>query len=118
MADDERALIVIRAMVNAAKADGRLDQEEQDKILKQLRNPTNEHIQFLRDEFARPLDVRGFAMSVPVGMEQQVYTASLIAIDLDTGEEAKYLMELAENLRLSPEIRQQIHERLGAPSIY
>jgi uncharacterized membrane protein YebE (DUF533 family) len=51
-------------------------------------------------------------------MEQQVYTMSLIAIDLDTGEEAKYMMELAESLRLPAEVREQIHQRLGAPSIY
>jgi uncharacterized membrane protein YebE (DUF533 family) len=51
-------------------------------------------------------------------MEQQVYTMSLIAIDLDTGEEAKYLMELSESLRLPTAVREQIHQRLGAPSIY
>ena len=115
---EQQALILIRAMINAAKADGRLDQNEQESILKQMRNPTSENIQFLREEFQRPLDARGFALSVPVGMEQQVYTMSLIAINLDTSEEAKYLMELAENLRLSPDVREQIHQRLGAPSIY
>jgi hypothetical protein len=115
---EQQALILIRAMINAAKADGRLDQHEQESILKQLRNPTAENIQFLREEFQRPLDARGFALSVPVGMEQQVYTMSLIAINLDTGEEATYLMELAENLRLPADVREQIHQRLGAPSIY
>lgn len=114
----DQAVILIRAMVNAAKADGQIDQSEQDNIIKHLRNPSPESIQFLREEFQRPLDTRGFAMSVPVGMEQQVYTMSLIAIDLDTGKEAKYLIELAENLRLPDQIREQIHERLGAPNIY
>lgn len=116
--NQDQALILIRAMVNAAKADGRIDQAEQDSIIKHLRDRSPESIQFLRDEFQRPLDTRGFAMSVPVGMEQQVYTMSLIAIDLDTAKEAKYLMELSENLRLSDEIREQIHQRLGAPNIY
>lgn len=73
---------------------------------------------FLKQEFDRSTSAHEFAMSVPVGMEQQVYTLSLIAIDLDTGDEAKYLMELADSLRLSKDVRQQIHERLGAPSIY
>jgi uncharacterized membrane protein YebE (DUF533 family) len=117
-AQQQQALILIRAMVNAAKADGRIDEAEQNSILQNLRNPTAEAIQFLKDEFQRPLDTRGFAMSVPVGMEQQVYTMSLIAIDLDTAQEAKYLMELAENLRLPADVREQIHQRLGAPSIY
>ena len=59
---------------------------------------SHDTIQFLREEFAKPLDIRGFIRSVPVGMEQQVYTLSLIAIDLDTGREADYLLELAEGL--------------------
>lgn len=115
---EQQALILIRAMINAAKADGRLDQNEQEKILKHLKNPTAENVQFIREEFQRPLDARGFALSVPVGMEQQVYTMSLIAIDLDTGEEAKYLMELANNLQIPTEVREQIHQKLGAPSMY
>ena len=69
-------------------------------------------------EFARPLNLREFASSIPVGMEQQVYMLSLVAIDLDTGKEAKYLLELSEALRLPVDVREQIHQRLGAPSIY
>ena len=116
--DAEHALILVRAMVNAAKADGQIDEKEQKSILERLSNPSRENIDFLRQEFQRPLDVREFALSVPIGMEQQVYTMSLIAIDLDTGQEAKYLMELAEALRLPADVREQIHQRLGAPSIY
>ncbi|WP_161604480.1 tellurite resistance TerB family protein [Roseiconus nitratireducens] len=116
--EQDRALILIRAMVGAAKADGRLDADEQEKIIKQLRNPSRDDIEFLRREFERPVDVRSFAASVPTGMEQQVYTMSLIAIDLDTSDEAKYLMELSESLRLPMEVREQIHQRMGAPSIY
>jgi len=116
--DNEKAQILVCAMVNAAKSDGQIDQAEQKSILDRLHNPSPDVIQFLREEFQKPLNVREFAMSVPIGMEQQVYTMSLIAIDLDTGSEAKYLMELAEALRLPMEVREQIHQRLGAPSIY
>ena len=115
--DNERALVLVRAMIGAAKADGRLDREEQENILKQV-DPSPNAVQFLREEFRRPVDIRDLVASVPIGMEQQVYTVSLIAIDLDTGQEAEYLMELAELLRLPTEVREQIHQRLGAPSIY
>lgn len=117
-AEQERATLLVHAMINAAKADGKIDQTEQQNILKQLNNPSREALQFLQDEFDRPLDVRGFAMSVPVGMEQQVYTMSLMAINLDNGKEATYLKELGDSLRLSQEVREQIHQRLGAPSVY
>ncbi|MEO8268547.1 MAG: DUF533 domain-containing protein, partial [Aureliella sp.] len=98
--DAAHALILVRAMVNAAKADGQIDEEEQKNMLSQVNSPSRENVEFLRKECQRPLDVREFAMSVPVGMEQQVYTMSLIGIKLDTGAEAKYLMELAEALRI------------------
>ena len=116
--DNEQALVLVRAMIYAAKADGRIDREEQENILKQIKNPSADAMRFLREEFQRPVDVRELVASVPLGMEQQVYTMSLIAIDLDSGEEAKYLMELSELLRLPTEVREQIHQRLGAPSIY
>lgn len=115
---NERALILVRAMANAAKADGRIDREEQQSILSHIKNPSPDVIQFLQDEFRTPLDVRGFAKSVPSGMEQQVYMLSLIAMDLDTSDEAKYLMELSDALRLSPEVRQRIHEQVGAPNVF
>ncbi len=117
-ADNEKARILVRTMVNAAKADGNIDQDEQQRILERLHNPSPDAIQFLRDEFQRPLNVREFATSVPIGMEQQVYSISLIAVDLDTGSEAKYLMELAEALRIPQPVREQIHQQMGAPSIY
>ena len=114
----ERALILIRAMVNAAKADGQIDDDEQKKIISRLSDRSRETIDFLRQEFARPVNVGEFARSVPLGMEQQVYMLSLITMDLNTAGEAQYLTELSDALRISPEVRKQIHERVGAPSIY
>ena len=66
---------------------------------------------FLREELNKPLNVREFAWSVPLGMEEEVYTISLIAIDLDSNREASYLEELAHGLRIAPLTRQQIHRR-------
>jgi Protein of unknown function (DUF533) len=114
---NEQATVLVRAMVNAAKCDGQISQAEQQAIINQLDNPSPAAIQFLRDEFAKPLDVREFAWSVPVGMEQQVYTMSLIAIDVDSDREERYLRELSRGLRLAPEVCEQIKERLtGAGS--
>lgn len=117
LSQNEQALVLVRAMVNAAKSDGQIDQSEQQKILERMGDASTQAIQFLRDEFARPLDVREFAWSVPIGMEQKVYTLSLIAIDLDTNREANYLSELAHGLRIPESVRDQIHQRLGAPQI-
>jgi uncharacterized membrane protein YebE (DUF533 family) len=113
---NQQALTLVRAMVNAAKCDGQISQSEQEAILNRLDNPPPEAIQFLREEFSKPCDVREFAWSVPVGMEQQVYSMSLIAIDVDSDREEKYLRELARGLRLTPEACEQIKERITGAS--
>jgi hypothetical protein len=115
---DEQAKVLIRAMVSAAKSDGQVTQEEQNAIVKQLDHLSEEEIQFLRQEFAKPVDVRDLAWAVPQGMEEQAYQISLIAIDLDDQKEANYLADLAHGLRLSPARCNQIHQRLGAPAIF
>ena len=51
-------------------------------------------------------------------MEEQVYFMSLLAIDLDSNEEARYLDTLAKGLNISNEVCNQIHEKLGAPALY
>ena len=116
--DSEQAVILIRAMINAAKSDGQLDQKEQDGIVGQLGDVTQEEINFLRTEFAKPLDVREFAWSVPLGLEEQAYGVSLMAIDLDQNKEAKYLHELAHGLRLKPDVCNNIHRQMGAQPIF
>ncbi len=116
--DQEQAIVLVRAMINAAKSDGQIDETEQQKIIERLGNPTRANIEFLRSEFAKPLNLKEFVWSVPVGMEEQVYTVSLIAVDLDTSREAKYFMDLAQGLRIPADVREQIHQRMGAPSIY
>lgn len=115
---NEEALVLIRAMIRAAKSDGRITPEEQQEIVGRINNPTQDAIDFLRQEFTLPADAREFAWSVPIGMEQKVYTISLAAIDLDTNSEATYLRELAHGLRLEPEFCNQLHTQYGAPTLY
>ncbi len=114
---NDQALIMIRAMINAAKADGEVSREEQQTIIEQLGSPSQEAIDFLRHEFSTPLDVRSFAWSVPQGMEQQVYSMSLLGAELNTEAESHYLLDLAHGLRITPEVRRQIHQHYGAPQI-
>lgn len=115
---NEEAALLIRAMINAAKADGRVDREETENVLQRLGDITQDEIDFVRQELARPLDVESFVRSVPRGMEQQVYAMSLLAIDLDTNPEAKYLHQLAQGLGMSPQVCNQINQQLGAPLLY
>ena len=115
---NDQAVVLIRAMINSAKSDGKVDKEEGEKILKQLGDVSQAEMDFVRNEIAQPLDVHKFAHSVPSGMEHNVYAVSLIAIDLDTNKEARYLHELAQCMEISPQIANQIHDKVGAPKIY
>lgn len=112
---NRQAEVLIKAMINAAKADGRIDQQEQDAIVKELGSVSEDEVQFLRTEFAKPLDTREFVWSVPLGMERQVYAVSLMAIDLDENSEAQYLRELGYGFRMNLETCNQIHREFNAP---
>lgn len=114
----DHAALVIRAMVNAAKADNQIDEAEQEKIIGKLGDVTQAEADFVRNEFRQPLDTDAFVRSIPRGMEQQIYAVSLMAIDLDTNKEAQYLDQLARGLHINPQMANQIHTQVGAPTIY
>lgn len=113
----DRSVLLLRAMIMAARSDGAIDAAEEQAIVSRLGRLTQEEVQFLRQEFARPLDLHGFAHSVPPGLEAEVYAMSLMAIRLDNQYEGQYLYQLAERLRLQPQIVDQIHQQLGAPCL-
>ena len=112
---EAEATVLIRAMINAAKADGRLSADEQRAVFDKLGGTSQEAMNFLRREAGTPADAREFAWSVPIGLEHKVYTVSLAAIDLDTKAESDYLRELAHGLRLPKEVCDHIHQRYGVP---
>ncbi|MEL6898023.1 MAG: DUF533 domain-containing protein [Planctomycetota bacterium] len=114
---NDHASVLIRALINGAKADGRIDRQEQEQIMQQVGNVGQAEMDFLRSEFSKPLDVREFAWDVPMGMEEQVYTMSLVGMHLDDRTEAKYLRELAHGLRIDDETVRQIHSKYGAPQV-
>jgi len=117
-AANQQALMLIRAMVSAAKADGKINPQEQAEITQRMQNLSRDDIEFLREEFSRPLNVREIAWDTPLGMEEQVYVLSLIAMDLDENKEAEYLADLAHGLRLQPDRCNELHRQYNAPTIF
>jgi len=117
--EEELAGVLLRAMVQAAKADGQIDAEEWERLMGQLGDDVSrDEAAFVKAELAREVDVDGLARSVPAGAEQQVYLMSAMAIDLDQDSEATYLHNLAQAMQLSPATVNAIHDRLGIPHIY
>jgi uncharacterized membrane protein YebE (DUF533 family) len=109
----DQATLLIRAMCNAAKADGQIDEQEQKNIIGRMGELDQSEIDFLRKEFAAPLDLQGFVSSVPRDLGPQVYTLSVMAVKVDTREEATYLQQLAQGLGIDRQEVNSIHQQLG-----
>ncbi len=111
--DEDDAMILVKAMCNAAKADGTVDDDEVDAIVGRVGQLDAEDEAILRRELRSPLDLDSFLAEVPAGMEADVYAASLLPITVDTPLEMAYVQELAKGLGLSTEALDSIHKELG-----
>ena len=114
---EEQAKILLKAMINAAKADGQIDRDEQSKIVEHIGEVTQEELEFVKSEMAAPLDLEGVIASAK-GIEGEVYLSSLMTINLDSKEEALYLDKLAKGLGISEQAADAFHEKLGIPKLY
>jgi uncharacterized membrane protein YebE (DUF533 family) len=113
----QRALLLIRAMIAAANADGTISQAERDRILDRMRrlDLTPEEQSFLDNELRAPASIDNIAGQVHTPeAARQVYAASLMAIELDTDAERAYMKTLAGRLGLDAATISGIHQVLGA----
>ncbi len=111
--------LVLRAMIDAAKADGKVDQDEMQRIIGKIEpgSITPEERQYVIDEMSRPADPGGLARAVQSpAVAAQVYAASILAIHIDTEAERTYLRDLATALRLDAGTVQRLHQMTGAPA--
>lgn len=111
------AQVIVKAMINAAKADGQIDRDEIEKILGKLQEDglTPEEQDFFKTEAQKPGDLSQLVASVGGDIELAVeaYAASLLAIEVDTEAERDYLKQLAAELGLDPRVTGHIEETLG-----
>lgn len=110
------ATLTLKAMINAAKADGRIDAEESRRIVGKLKEDgiTDEEERFIVSEMQKPLDTDGIVRAVPnqqVGA--QIYAASLLAIEVDTDAERRYMQDLASKLDLNSNVVRYIQTSVG-----
>jgi uncharacterized membrane protein YebE (DUF533 family) len=116
--DNDRAALMLRAMINAVKAGGEIDAERGRQIMARLdeAGAEAEARRFVIDEMARPIDLDALVGAVnSQTVAVQVYAASLFAIAVDTPAEVDYLRELGARLGLDPGFTRQLH-RSRAPT--
>lgn len=110
--------LMLRAMIQAAKADGKIDEAEKERLLGQLGDLDDEDRAFIREQMAAPVDAQALAREVPKGLETQVYMMSLMAIDFDNRTEAEYLNSLAQAMGIDKQMANQIHQHVGVQNLY
>ena len=114
---EQHSEIVLKAMINAAKADGQIDQSEMQHIVGKLQESGmgKEAQQYVLTEMTKPLDTQTLiaAAKGQPALAAQIYAASLLAIEVDTPGEKKYLDQLAAGLGLKPEVTQRIKDMVG-----
>lgn len=115
-ADDTAAqtalgVLLLRAMIAAAKSDGQIDTTENQRIFDEINRlalaPQEKGL--LLEEYARPTNLDALVAAV-VSPQQasEVYAASALIIGEATPAEQRYLDDLALRLRLDPGLTQQL----------
>ncbi len=108
---NQRASLLIRTMIAAAAADGRIDASERQKILEALRQmaPSLEARRFLIEAVQRPASPADLASEVSSPEQAtEVYTAARIAVDVDSEEDHAFLAALADRLGIDAELASHI----------
>ena len=112
---EELALTLVRAMIAAARSDGRLDAKESQTIFQRIESLPLEqdNKMLLIEEMGRPVDMDAIINSAKSPeMAAEIYIASLLAIDVDTTAEQSYLTMLAARLRLPQDLVKQLHQQV------
>jgi uncharacterized membrane protein YebE (DUF533 family) len=112
----DMATLTLKAMITAAKADGRVDDQEKARLLGKLQEDgvSSEEQRFVSEEMARPIDIDDLVRRVPNQQAAaQIYAASLMAIELDTDAERRYMSDLASKLGLNSQVVAYLHQAVG-----
>ncbi|MGE8468350.1 MAG: tellurite resistance TerB family protein [Pseudomonas putida] len=107
---EDHSHAILRALIAAAKADGRIDEQEEQLIYAEIKRQTNDPQlqQWLDEEVSKPLDASEVAQSAQdPAMAAEMYLASVMLVDDQQAAERAYLDELASALQIDPTL--QVH---------
>lgn len=111
---EEHSHAILRALIAAAKADGRIDDAEKQMISTEIGRHTDDPQlqQWLDDEVAKPLDPNDVAQSATdPGMASEMYLASVMLVDDQQDAERNYLDELAAALQIEPQLQLHLEQQ-------
>ena len=112
----QNAQLILRAMINAAKADGHIGPSEIERITGKLEEigADDEGRSFILQEMGKPIDLDAITRKVTSEeLGAQVYAASLLSIEVDTPAEKEYMQTLAAELQLNSDTVRRLHRLMG-----
>ena len=116
---EEAAALMLRAMIQAAKCDGEIDEQEKAHLMKAVGpDAEKQDLDFVREQLAAPVDPEKLAEDTPEAQKMQVYSASLMTIRVDTEAEASYLDRLARAMGLEESTVNTLHLQMGMQPLY
>ncbi|CAK7257793.1 MULTISPECIES: tellurite resistance TerB family protein [unclassified Shinella] len=114
------ALILVRAMIAASRADGHIDEAERARIMDKLKvsGLGADAAQFLEDELANPVDLDAIIGAAKTEEQRvELYTASRLAIEPKSRAERGYLDLLAGRLGLPDALVDHIEATVSAATV-
>lgn len=111
--DEDLALRLIQVMIAAAHADGRMDSEEEGKVLEKLQGQgiSQEEKRFILAEMHDPKSIEHLVAGISdPRVAQTMYGLAVSAVVVDTVEERAWLDKLATALSISEGMRRFIEE--------
>ena len=111
------AQAMLKAMIAAAKSDGHMDERERELVGNELdrlqADPATR--QWVEAEIRRPVDPADVARAASTPeLAAEVYLASVLVVDDTTAMERAYLDQLAQALRLAPQLKADLEARATA----
>jgi uncharacterized membrane protein YebE (DUF533 family) len=114
---ENQAQLLLKAMINAAKADGQIDQGEVQRIIGKLAEAGADAAarEFVMAEMTKPMETEAIVAAAQ-GSPQlgaELYAASLLAIKVDTPAEQAYMQNLAAALGLPNQAVTNLETSMG-----
>ncbi|MFQ6590105.1 MULTISPECIES: tellurite resistance TerB family protein [Pseudomonas] len=108
---------VLRALIAAAKADGKIDEQERQMISAEIGRHTDDPQlqQWLDAEVAKPLNAGDFAeYADDPAVASEIYLASVMLVNDQQEAERAYLDELAGQLQIDPQLQLHLEQQAKA----
>lgn len=111
--NDDAGEYVIRAMVQMARADGAIDDSEQEILFEILNDVSASEKAILTDALREPVDPHALASATPAHARKEVYAAALLVGQPGNDKERDYLKSFGFGLGLSAAEISNLHRAMG-----